>query len=259
MIVRRSKVSPSEAIPTIPRVGILPICARYSDSMRAWRRGLPGGNWNKIIGIKNTRGHYFRGGRAANESDEGFKTTYLGIRIRPSDDPGAAVTRVEFKLKDLQTNVQCEISGIKTPMTKAACFKFGGTPVVDNKYDPDGEGKLYDSESSRLNNFVYAAILGGVENGYTSFNIPSPYAHPQEELVGRGEWKDNDDILSRGSTIVDFEPRCLDKSDGCDAHTIYFTDGFIDDAEWLYIWYPNGYMHLWSVDIYAAPSASLGH
>jgi len=251
--------------------------------------GLVSGSFNNkyrhdslgVLSLKNgSNFKYFELGLEG-RSDAAFVPTWVKIKVGD-----AKITRVVVKVKDAQTRVMCDVGGgYYHPDTRAACSTYGTYTMVPNESSTEeralGESFVPEIQGILLTGDEYSS-LQDVEgfSYYFAFNSRKPgrSSSARQWLARKG--LNNKLGYATAPIAVEGRANCKDKPQECDAITLDFMkiwdceqenwtgpdcsevddprlvsredEYFIEeDAErYVLLWFPHGYLHLWSVDIY---------
>ena len=241
-----------------------------------------------VVGLKNTNNlDYLKlgvegiGYAGSKQDFPEYEPSWMKIKVG-----GALVTRVVVKVKDAQFKIMCPTGdGWFWPDTWESCRSYHSglglpqVPAIHALLLTDDDWKSFISHMPSY----YADIRKARPSGpCTSSTVhvgklpgyPVRYSSGIDDLnPDRSSWYANAPIdpaslLLCGSKPDGCDPIELDfrkvavkvnqtgDRPGCDEGNYLFVDRAntdLKEAKYLYLWFPHGYLHLWSVDIYHYP------
>ena len=238
-----------------------------------------------VLGLKNASnlGYLELGpagaGEAGDYDDEPqpeYKPSWIKIKVG-----SALVTRVEVKVKDSQTKVMCSSGGYYFPATRAACEVYGDhaggkgeeyQPAIHALLLTDKEYNSFSGWHPGYNQEGKGEFIRKEQPSGPCTSSTVPGRTETRDIVPADSWYANARIKPESLAL------CRDTPDGCDAIVLDFTKEYVkqtpsiydnrvgpcegnfllkdrNEMEFkktdnLYLWFPHGYLHLWSINIY---------
>ena len=218
-------------------------------------------DWRGVLGPKNHSGNEYLELGTASDRARGFEPSWLKVKL-----DGTLVSRVVVQVKAAQSKMKCNGFNGFFPATRAACYvysgNFGEPAAIHAVLLTEGEHNHFIDDESFVN-FIRMTRQSGP---CSPSAVPGPGS-----IVPTTSWYTNTRIKPESLAL------CLDKSDGCDPLTLDFrkvaakqsrdsphceggqiwwedrNEAEFKAADYLYLWFPHGYLHLWSIDIYHVP------
>ena len=232
------------------------------------------GSWNNVIGSKTSENlTYLPIGRARTDNQT---PSWIRIQLKNTDESKleyAHVTRIEVKLKTIQTEFDCDINWVD---------QDGKPRSVDlGKMTPDkckAWGDPFNASSTSFGDHIIRSMVvseSGSMKDLWRKNFPrGTIDYSLTNCYGPNHSFDSQDAQGR---FIKFSTKglreenvCRDKPDGCSSLVFNFTESnkFLGiegetcdtiktnpvKSKYVYIWFPHGYMHIWSIDIYYQPT-----